>query len=367
LIPATVEMVIAQTKAEEMWRRFKFVGSLILTAMATLFQGMASAWAQAAPAGPMGGGYFVYGLILFCGLLLFFMLKQNRRIGDLARDHRDAKRMVETRDAVLSVNQAAALFFEPDPSVAVPRSNLRVTQPLRDLLALPGEDKSTGEPTVDDILAVFDDEGAGVFRERLDALRAEGRVFVAALRMGTDGRSIKASGERVLGNSFATAVDLVWFEDISDAVDLGASIAKKTEGYRILETISQELPMPAWRRDADQRVLYRNLAAEALMGSDDPSLVISKRAVRTNTIQMESVHVVVEGDRRLFEFTETPMPDGTGTVGWAIDVTSLEETQSDVARLVAAHEEVLDELSTAIAVFGPDRRLRYFNAAFSRF
>jgi signal transduction histidine kinase len=343
------------------------VETLILAAMATLVHGVAPAWAQGVPAGPMGGGYFVYGLILFCGLLLFFMLKQNRRTGDLTRDHHDAKRMVEVRDAVLSVNQAAALFFEPDPSVVVPRSNLRVTQPLRDLLALPAESQATGEPTLDVIQTAFDDEGATVFRERLDALRAEGHAFVAELRIGADGRSIKASGERVLGDSFANAVDLVWFEDISDAADLGGVIVKKAEGYGILETISLALPMPAWRRGADQELMCRNPAAKALMGSDDPSLVISKRAARTNTIQMESVHVVVEGDRRLFEFTESPIPDGTGTVGWAIDVTALEETQSDVARLVVAHEEVLDELSTAIAVFGPDRRLRYFNAAFSRF
>ncbi|MEQ9490879.1 MAG: ATP-binding protein, partial [Alphaproteobacteria bacterium] len=55
-----------------------------------------------------------------------------------------------------------------------------------------------------------------------------------------------------------------------------------------------------------------------------------------------------------------------GTVGTARDLTTLEQLQSELARHVDAHAEVLETLHTAVAVFGPDKRLIFANTAFGR-
>ncbi|MBM3523644.1 MAG: PAS domain-containing protein, partial [Alphaproteobacteria bacterium] len=88
-------------------------------------------------------------------------------------------------------------------------------------------------------------------------------------------------------------------------------------------------------------------------------------ALTAKTSQSESVHVVVAGARRLLEITEMPLGTG-GTIGMAIDVTDREELQGELDRVVAAHRDVLENLQTAIAVFGADTRLTFFNTAFAR-
>ena len=57
---------------------------------------------------------------------------------------------------------------------------------------------------------------------------------------------------------------------------------------------------------------------------------------------------------------------GLVTIGIAIDRTEQEELQAQIERHVAAHAGVLENLGTAIAIFGTDTRLSFFNAAYSR-
>jgi signal transduction histidine kinase len=320
----------------------------------------AAAQAVADPA--QSGGYFVYGMIVLCGAVLILMLRQSGRLRDAARDLRDARRQVDARDLVLSSDKVAALYFEVDPGSATRRHLLRVTPAARRLLILT-EDQDV---TLDGVLDTFEASAVANLRERLDTLSGQGTDFADDFRTRDDGRVLTVSGERMTAEPPERSVDVVWFRDTSERIANEQRLTGEIAQRQRFETIVGVLPMPVWRRDEDHDLVYRNPSASALMANEDPSLPVAQRAVRTNRVQSESVHVVVAGDRRLFEFSEWPMPDGSGMVGWAMDVTALEATQTDLARLVAAHEEVLEELSTAIAIFGPDKRLGYFNTEFSR-
>ena len=52
------------------------------------------------------------------------------------------------------------------------------------------------------------------------------------------------------------------------------------------------------------------------------------------------------------------------SVGAAIDVAALETAQGELVRHVAAYERTLDRVATAVAIFGPDQRLAFFNEAY---
>src|SRR5262249_59481186 len=72
------------------------------------------------------------------------------------------------------------------------------------------------------------------------------------------------------------------------------------------------------------------------------------------------------GGRRVFlGFAERPRPEGR-QVGHARDVTAIEAAQAELGRHVAAQEEMLEHLGTAVAIFGPDARLRVCNRAFAQ-
>jgi len=60
------------------------------------------------------------------------------------------------------------------------------------------------------------------------------------------------------------------------------------------------------------------------------------------------------------------MPDGGGTIGFALDRTDLESAESELARHVNAHGQVLESIHAAVAIYGADKRLSFFNSAFAR-
>ena len=134
-----------------------------------------------------------------------------------------------------------------------------------------------------------------------------------------------------------------------------------------------------WRRDGGLRIVDCNtafaaaldqprdavLAAPSELASDNdqgeaPAIA---KAAAAGTIQRDRRHVVIGGERRLLELTE--MPDGGGTIGFALDRTDLESAESELARHVNAHGQVLESIHAAVAIYGADKRLSFFNSAFA--
>lgn len=133
------------------------------------------------------------------------------------------------------------------------------------------------------------------------------------------------------------------------------------------------LPHPLWWYRPDLSVGFANRAAMAALGGTpgqaDGALAtvsreLAQRALASETEQTESLHLVIGGQRRLYELTEAPLASG-GLMSMALDHTAVEALQADLARHVAAAAEVLETLGTAIAIYGPDRRLKLANRAFA--
>ncbi len=154
------------------------------------------------------------------------------------------------------------------------------------------------------------------------------------------------------------------------------------DAVRRLEAALDALPLPLWRRDGEQNLVWCNaaytLAADAAReellagrhGLGGPGLsrrlaALARLALAARTPQSESEHVVVAGARRLFDFMEAPLPDG-GTIGLAVDQTEREDSGIELARHIAAQGAVLETMPVAIGIFGADRRLKYFNSAYAR-
>ncbi|MEY4681040.1 MAG: sensor protein divL [Pseudomonadota bacterium] len=142
------------------------------------------------------------------------------------------------------------------------------------------------------------------------------------------------------------------------------------------------LSVPVWRRSAGLRIVDCNPAFAAAVEASVADAIAEGRmlggpqvALRTRELaaaaaaerapRSAELHVVVGGERRRLEISESPLPGG-GTVGAAIDVTAREELRAEMKRVVAAHADVLENLQTAIAIFGADQRLRFFNTAYAR-
>lgn len=157
----------------------------------------------------------------------------------------------------------------------------------------------------------------------------------------------------------------------------------EAEARRIGE-IAEVVAIPLWRRDAEQRIQWCNREYARVVGVEaeeisrrsgveiEPSIMagdairLAQGALARGETAIAERHFVVGEQRRVFEITESIDHSGSGTIGCAVDVTDRHELRVDHRRFVEATSDVLNNLNSAIAIFGADRRLAFFNDAYAR-
>lgn len=245
----------------------------------------------------------------------------------------------------------------------------------------------------EEIEAALAPSDAAAFREAFAHLHATGRGFQLSVQTADGERTLQTTGRRGRppdgARAAAETCDIVWLRDVSAlAIETRRLDSRRGAAEALaqdLRTALDVVPYPIWLRRQDLSLAWVNAAyAKAIEttaaaaaeeqreftagvpGSSGRDL--ARQAHATGTAQSESVHLVVNGQRRLFEITEAPIPAPAGSeplvVGYAIDATSNEDLRNEVARHVSAHAEMLEQLGSAIAIFGPDTRLRFYNHAY---
>ncbi|HAX92106.1 MAG TPA: sensor histidine kinase, partial [Rhodospirillaceae bacterium] len=96
-------------------------------------------------------------------------------------------------------------------------------------------------------------------------------------------------------------------------------------------------------------------------------------ALAKGATMSERDHAVISGKRRLLQIVERPFPKEEAAapapfalLGFAVDVTAEEDKETELHRHLVSHHEVMEHLSAAICVFGPDTRLEFYNRAYQR-
>ena len=221
--------------------------------------------------------------------------------------------------------------------------------------------------------AIAPDDAARICRA-VEELRRAGTPFAATA--DAPGASYAVEGRRTLSGD-----SVMWLADVSASRLAEAERAVAVSAAAALRSAFDALPLPVWRRGADLRIVDCNsayasaidLPREAVLAqaselapeSGGEWLAALTRAVAAGPIASRRRHVVVGGSRRLLELVEAP--DGAGgMIGIAIDRTELENAESELSRHVNAHGQVLESIHAAVAIYGADRRLSFFNSAFAQ-
>lgn len=142
-------------------------------------------------------------------------------------------------------------------------------------------------------------------------------------------------------------------------------------------TIINMAPFPIWQRESSLRIHFYNLAyseaiediVERTNPADTPELdkrvlAMAKQAMETGLPVTERRHIVIGGQRKLYEITELPIPEEKVTVGFAFDMSEVETLKEDMARHISAQDDLLESSASGMAIYGPDMRLKSFNYAF---
>jgi PAS domain-containing protein len=229
----------------------------------------------------------------------------------------------------------------------------------------------SGIADLKDFTATLAPADGEAFAAAFTRLKSKGEPFALETRLAGNGATIDLFGRRLAGDAGEPLGDVVWL------VDGTARAAALAQGGALRQVLDA-LALPVWRRGRDLALIDGNRAYAAAVdaplaqaiaerrefaASDEPAL--AAEAQRSTAPQSANRHIVIAGARRLMEVTEAPLPSGE-IVGWARDVTDRETAETELARHIGAHAAVLENTMVAIAIYGPDMRLSFFNTAFAQ-
>lgn len=294
------------------------------------------------------------------GLALALSAWAARLRGRLARRARAAelelsaaRTALADRDGALAAFEDARLALTPDGQtrrLGAPAAWSAITRELA------GEDGADVDPALVVLDAVRASAGP-----RLDALIDQGEPFDAVL----DG---VGGAWAVEGRSSAGAA---WLR--LSRLGLVGTAAESGLGL-----LADAYPAPTWITDAAGRLAWANKAWLAEMKADSIDAARDRRlsfdrgadaivaeAGRLHQRQEGFRWTTGGGRRRAWRIVAEPAPGGAGAVlAFALDMTEAEETRDTLRRHVEAHDETLNHLADAVAIFGPSKRLAFHNTAF---
>ena len=269
-------------------------------------------------------------------------LAEQNTAGKLRRMLRNAgarmRAAIGERDALLSAGREALIVWGRDGSAP---------------LAYAG-----AEAMLDSCLAGTE---ATEISKALDDLSARGVGFTLKAH-DKDRRTITMRGRAVGGMA------AVWMEPEQAA-------SKQPLDFR---EVLDALPLPVWLRDRALSLIWGNRAFLGAAGvADIESLRANQTALEKSERDLAASarnqrgalearrFAIVGGHRRALAVTETPV-DGLGVVGSAIDVTDVSAAEAKLQQHIDAHADTLDKIATAVAIFGRDQKLAFYNQAFVR-
>lgn len=207
----------------------------------------------------------------------------------------------------------------------------------------------------------------------LTELRQSGKAFSIGVKSKL-GELLEADG-RAAG-ALATLRFRPLAGDRRAVTELAYDAEKLAKQVERLSTILDAAPFPVWIKGRDQALTWANQAyikaveaptlAQALKTSTQllAGQALDTRKSNNLTGLIGRVRAVHGGRMSAFNIHEINLQEGVA--GFAVDVSALETAEKELDRHINAHASTLDKINTAIAIFGPDQCLRFFNRAYSQ-
>jgi signal transduction histidine kinase len=263
----------------------------------------------------------------------------------------------------------ALLFAEPQVVIAW---DAQSDQP--EILGDPGILNSV--PIARRVLAFgswLDVDQAKAMETAVEALRSRGQGFSRALTTLT-GRQIEADGRAVVGRAVLRLKEVSGVR--RELNELTVEYDKLLREVDALRTLVEALPSPMWATDGGGRTTWVNPAYAHAVEARDAGDAVARGLELLDSIARSDLAiartsgepyasrlaVIVAGTRRIFDVFDLATRHGRAGIG--IDVTEVETTRAELARAIDAHRRTLDQLPTAVAIFGADHRLTFHNAAY---
>lgn len=329
----------------------------------------------------LGGLFLILGMLLVYYWFMYLRLKQKNYFLN-----RDRERYAET---LYASKDGYFAFIYPDQKVDDPRKNVveRCSRRLAVIMSLIEGTSSSFE----DILKNFYKEDAKKIQKYIDLLREDGVSFEDEFLLKNNTKRLRLSGSRINGIDGNIYCDMVWFRDISiESQTIDELESEKSNWFQQilkLEDLINNIPYPVWLRDDKLNIFELNRKYLEFFDNKNREDIINNHieiqnvngehisrnlaflAHSINKTKKQTVNIIKNGERRVYEVVETPFHvedslDKIYTAGALIDITELDDLKRNLKIHQNAHLEIMGTLGTAFAVFNSSLKLAFYNKAF---
>lgn len=213
---------------------------------------------------------------------------------------------------------------------------------------------SKSAPGYHDFLATLPAAEKQQLERARQVLQSRGTPFSVTFATG------RAAAYTIHGRRAAGGDAVLWVQDASAAVAVQSARSQAADLREMLDAI----PLPVWRRGPDGLLVDCNRAYASAVDATPDLAIAESRELLSCARNGECRHVIIGGSRRLVEIGEVACLTG-GVIGFAIDHTGREAAEAELWRHVNANAEVLEAIRASVAIYGPDKRLIFFNSAFA--
>ncbi|MFM9942809.1 MAG: ATP-binding protein [Hyphomicrobiaceae bacterium] len=303
------------------------------------------------------------GAIAVAGSVYWHATSAARQAGRRRQDEMaELRRNLAAAEAILKAEPQVLVYWEQGQSVKIAANTLSTVAGLPEDPTLLMRFGQWLEP------AAARDLKAG-----LDQLFNVGRPFNLLLRTAAGG-DVEADGRVSGARAILRLRDVAGSRrDLARIMDQHRQLARD---ITLSRSLFNALPMPVWIRGADGRIEWVNKAYVAAVEATDEAEVREKQIDLLETRQrLESLLALKRGqpfrkrmplnfggERKAHDVVVLPL--GEASAAAAIDATVAESAQGELDRQIEAYDRTLDRVATAVAIFGADQRLTFYNAAY---
>ena len=313
------------------------------------------------------GGYAMATLLLSAIVMLWAFIAVRRLNAARGRDSaRIASLEGELNEADAVINSEPSLLFiwrgdgiRPDKIAGDLRGTVRL-----------GVDREQ----VSDFAAWLDEESLAAIIEALNILRHSGTAFNIALKT-RGGELVEADGRAAGGVATMRIRPLAG--DRRDTKELMFDARRLGKQVERLTAVLDQAPFPIFLRDEEGRLVWVNQSYLLAVENSDIDEVIERNIPLIGQDAFKQVGdaeedgqrilkgaAVVGGMKRMLELHEVPF--GKNIACFALDMTRLEDTRKELERQIKSHASTLNKITGAIATYGSDQKLTFYNAAFAQ-
>lgn len=227
-----------------------------------------------------------------------------------------------------------------------------------------------------------------------DRLADKGTDFLLVTTNLDETKDFKITGARGKNLDGSEHFDVLWIEDITEEQQaIKAYDKEKAEREAIMKRFQDSLsslPFPCWMRDKNQKIIWINDAYVAATGESFETIItdqkdisatirknpkapqqktgaeLAKDAITKGEEQQTETHLIIDGKRLFVRLREVPVPEADITLGIAQDISRYESLREELKRYQSSNKELLEQLRSAIAIFGADHKLEFYNSSYAQ-